>query len=681
MILRYGLDPTNRPEQSLERLIEFCEKASFREVMFLIHPEERSIGHPTIEESGPWVEWIVQAKEQLGQRNVKVSLNPWSTTYGAPRGRLLKPGQDFDMMVGETGVASRIGACPLGRAWQDYLIEYFCFLQREIRPVAIWVEDDWRLHNHGPDLGYGGCYCRLHMERFSKMVGAKVDRQTLLIRVLAPGKPDPWREEWIRLCGQSLLEPACRLADSLREVDPDARLGLMSSPPDVHSIEGRDWHRLLDVLSMGKRHLSRPNMWPYEEDIAIKNGPTVTRHTIANFDDPTDIYPEMESSPRCGQYSKSHQYVAWEMYHALLIGSNGITVNHFDNMGMNTFYDRGFGHALSQHKARFDALCSLKLNDRNARGVKVLFHPEVARAMHAPRQDTLACLRNRSETWSRVFYNLGISHGFTRHVGDNPDEVIAVSDQTLRAFENHEIEKILSRPLLLDLTSAEILMERGFGSQIGIKKIKQVTLEESAHSFEEICDPDPELFEGIKARMCAQRNARVFGEIEYDNQAQILTRTLRADLEERFPGSALFHNSLGGRVFSTMYPFTGVAQFFPAYFSVVRHLFFRELLFRMRGQGVTVASGSPFHLHSLKTGDGFLMAASNVTYDRVDGVTFCVSSRELKGKALQRLETDGAWERINPKVLCRGDIAEVRVDQDMLPLDSCIVMASSAGRA
>ena len=83
-------------------------------------------------------------------------------------------------MVGETGAVNSISACPLCPNFQEYLCNIFSYLARQIQPVAIWVEDDWRLSNPDKELGWGGCFCNLHMERFAEKIGQVVTREQLV---------------------------------------------------------------------------------------------------------------------------------------------------------------------------------------------------------------------------------------------------------------------------------------------------------------------------------------------------------------------------------------------------------------------------------------------------------------------------------------------------------------------
>jgi hypothetical protein len=698
IILRYGLDPFNGLDENLRQLETFIQESTINEVMFLLMPEERSSGHPTEELSQPWCDAIKQAQKMFTKHGVETSLNPWTTTYHAGRGRHLHEGQDFRMMIGETGADNGMSPCPLCEDWQKYLIDYFVYLTKEIEPVALWVEDDWRLHNHGGEMGYGGCFCEHCLERFAKMVGEEsVTREQVVAAVTAPGEPHPWRAKWLELAWAALSEPARKLTDALKAAKPEMRIGLMSSIPDVQSIEKRDWNGLMDIFTEeDENYLIRPHMPPYTEEPPITTTPCYSRQTIAELDRDADIYPELENSPRCGPYSGTHNYSIWEMTNGICYGARGITINHFDNMGMNTYYDRGFGKALGKQRERFDALMALKLDDRKARGVKILFNPDVAEhkwtgagasgggAKMYTGEDlskfqngggSLNDLQANSTEWSKVFYILGISHSFTRDIHGEKGDIFAVSDQTLRCYPDDEIEKLLSQNVILDLPSIEVLVQRGFGKLIGVNNVSRITLEESAYSLEEVEESFFGALEGgVKPRMCAQRCANPIGVLELAEGAEVLSTIKGAEFDEKFPGSGIFTNELGGTIHTTCYPL-GTAQFYMAYFNRVRQEYWSKVLFKMAaGKGSqTIAAQHPMHVHAHDIEDGISIAATNVVYDTTEQVAIQLPATEVEEKSFQILE-NSQWRNIQPEIEIDKNVATLTFDLQIKTLESAFIV-------
>ena len=650
-ILRYLICPTHHSGDRIEELAEFCCQARVEEVMLLFTAEELTDGHPTIEELGPWIEVAKKAKARLAQDGVIVSLNPWTTTFHVARGRRLKPGQDFRLMVGETGSEAHITACPLCEKWQKYICETFAYMCREIKPTALWVEDDWRLHNHEPEMKYGGCFCDLHLSRFAKMIGREsVTREALLENILAPGQPHTWRSVWMELCRDTLLEPAVKLRNAVQKASPSTRLALMSSNPDKHSIEGRDWDKMQDAWGLEPEFLTRPNLHPYTEVTALRTFPSVTRQTLANLRRPIKVYPELENSPRCGIYSKSKRYTVMECLESVCYGADGITINHFDMMGNGTNLDPEFATALAKPKAVLNAVASLDLDDESARGAAVLFSPQVAMKRHCnqgqPKE--INNLLNGSTHWANTLSILGISYGFVKKPVEN--RPIFVNDQTLQAFSDSEIKKLLGGVLVCDAQSVEILINRGFGEFLGVESVQWKTLNELGYGYEEISEGQASVYGVDNPRMTASRCSDKILVMQPQSGASVRTVIRTGSHKEVAPGTVVYKNELSGTIVSTAYPL-GQLQFYMGYFNVFRKIFWRELLFELSGQTeLSIAENHPFRVYRNKLEGKTFIGLINPTLDQVDKIVLRFGEINASPNAVKILFEDGQWQQADIEI-------------------------------
>lgn len=686
-ILRYTVDPVFHADDRIEELAQFCLSSRIEEVMFFFTAEELSLGHPTREMCEPWIDVACRLRDRLARDGVDLSLNPWTTTYHNPRGRRLFEGQTFTTMVGPNGVRSPVCACPLCENWQSYLCDLFAEWCRRVKPVALWVEDDWRLHNHGDELGFGGCFCELHMERFSTAVGQPVSREQLLNAVLAPGEPHPWRQIWLDLWRDTLLEPARRLRDAVRTASPTTQLGLMSSDPDTHSIEGRDWLALQTVLGRVPAFLTRPHLPPYTEDHALHCPPAVTRHTIANLAHPIEIYPELENSPRCGPYSKSRKYSIWECLHSVCYGAAGITINAYDMMGNGIALDPHFGEALAVAKDRLSSVVKLSVDDAQSHGVDVLFHPDIARRLHCPAPvpsrasfdpdanssaeiSGMSLLKEDSTVWSRTFFTLGIAHRLTS-VPETDGRPVAVSGQTVRCFTDAEIQKLLQGGLLLDGVAAEVLLERGFGRHIGIQSGRWRDLMDTAHAYEQIHEDDPAVFGLARPRMSAARSADRLFDMTLADACDIRTSIHRADHGNVCPGLVVYNNSLGGTVAATAYPLSGGQPFFMGFFNVFRRVLMQNLMFELASADapLAMAEDEAIHLYRVPTEQGTLLAWLNPTNDVVEGVRIKLGGIETVS-GVKLLREDGNWIDVEFQCDAKDDVMTLRLAVRTPPLDA-----------
>ncbi len=651
-ILRYLIDPGFEEAERIEELASFCRESLVEEVMLFFAAEELSPGYPTADELTRFIALGRRLKTRLEQEGVALSLNPWATLNHSARGRTLREGQDFRRMVGENGVESHLSPCPLCPKWLDYLSDAFARMAREIRPTALWVEDDWRLRNHDGALGWGGCFCAEHLALFSRKVGEPVSREALLAAVLAPGPPHPWRALWLDLSRETLVEPLRTLARRIREAAPGTQIALMSGSPDTHAAEGRDWGALQKAVAGEGVFLSRPTLKPYTQTHALGVPPGMTRLTWANLHGEVEVYPELENSPRCGAYSKSRAFSSWQMLHTAAMGSAGITLNHYDMLGNGISLDPAFGTMLAAQKARLGALAELKMDDRLAEGVCVLFKPEISRHTHtAPGAGSFSALSQITTAWGDAAFILSMAHGYATELPQAGAPVWA-NQQTLRALDDTALARLLAGPLLLDATAAATVVERGFGREIGLERVVPQRLAETAYAYEEIVAerfvsplPGPR-----KPRLSAQRCAPVFARLEPTPRAEVLSWVCNATHTRLWPGAVLFRNASGGVVATLACPVGEAAgQFFMGFFNVYRAAFLQALCFEMAPAAPQACvANAPMHVYRAPLKDGTLLAALNPTDDPLDQVVWKVEKGAFSGGSWFSLGSEGQWHPCHP---------------------------------
>lgn len=711
-ILRYYIDEGFHADARIEELAAFCARSQVEEIMLFLTPEELSPGHPSDAEIDAHIILAKRIKQRLQEVGTDLSLNPWTTLYQVPRGRTLRAGQNFRLMVGESGAMSPIVACPLCEEWQSWISSRFARLAHEIQPVAIWVEDDWRLHNHGGELGWGGCFCDEHLRRFSESVGQSVTREELLMALLQPGKPHPWRDAWFALSRESILEPLQRLTAAITEANPDTVTALMCSMPDQHSAEGRDWLRIKQTLGAADgRFLLRPHMPPYTPVRALRSTPAILRQTLACLPDAANsggienyIYPELESCPRAGVFSKSGRYIVWQLTEAALFGSKGIAFNHFDMMGNGIALDTAFGEHLRSAKAKLNALRALNIDDANAEGVQMLFSPQIAshiRLQQAPRlaagaqgalsmslQDpsqqvevgsdvaTVQQLVHNSVNWSETCSILGISQRLTTVIEPERGPIF-VCGQTLRAFNDDQIAHLLTGTLVLDAESVLVLLERGFGQYIGVERAHWNDLDANPYGYESICESNPAVYGLANPRMSAQRCANRILAMQPLAEACVRS-TIHSPLHAMIcPGAIEFTNNFNGRVISLCYPL-GKAQFYMGYFSVFRARFLQRLLTESPQQWPWTMVENGLRCQRTQIDRGTLFAILNPTDDLHAQASFRMSegapSATTASQSWLHLGEDGQWQKIVPRTEQTNSGVRYTFDVSMAALDSAFFL-------
>ena len=668
-ILRYYIDPGFHEDDRIEELLRFCEEGKVEEVMLFCNAEELNSGHVTEAELEPWFVMALKLKKRLDAAGIDLSLNPWTTTVHSPRGRLLKPGQNFTLMVGETGRDNGVTACPFCPEWRGYISRIFALMGERLNPVAIWIEDDFRLHNHGSQLGHGGCYCSLHLKEFAEMVGRNVTRKEVLQTILAPGKPHPWREMWLDLNNRAFLEAAVMLYDAVHQVAPSTRLALMCGLVDTAGTEGRNWHQLQDALGFEPAFMVRPTMSPYTEVWGMRKYPVYARQVVASLKRPLDVYPELESGPRHGPYSKGANYAAFELFGTACSGANGITMNLYDMMGCGTGIDPHFNKKLAEIKPTLNAIAGMHIDDDNSCGLNILFKPDIAGQIHSTSTKDPDGLFNFSAEWGKVAYILGIAHRYTTEV--TPERgTYAVSDQTCRGLSDEEIMSLLGGSLLLDAKAVETLHERGFGKYVGACPVKWHKLRKAGFAYEEIIEKDPAVYGLADPRVTAQRPAKIILEMTADRNAEIRSHIRRYDHQNMFPGSVIYRNELGGRIVSVAYWVgdhqAGEEWFYMGYFNNYRRIFMQRMLFEIAPQNQWLfGEDFPLQCYRVQTTEGTLLACLNPATDAAPRISLKVSS--LGKGCLYRLDETGRWQSAKETVTVNPDGSIQIISNDELP--------------
>ncbi len=521
-LLRAVIVPGYNEHEKIERLLRFCKEAKIDNIMFFTNGEELNNGHLTYDEEKVWIDLIGKAQKELEEIGVTTSINPWSTILHAARGRKLKEGQNFTTIVYADGYRDPVCACPLDENFKNYISEIFS-LCASVEPEVIWIDDDFRLHNHEPGY-WGGCFCDLHIKKFSEYLGEKVTREDFIKGMLEPGKPHPYRQAWLNVNRDAMIELAETLEKAVHKISPKTALGLMSSNPSVHAAEGRDWKGIFRALSGGKTSMINRPPLPAYSDFNPGNYlwafSWMSKGTQACVPEGTILYPELENFPFT-RFSKSHKSTRFQMLLALVLGIDGITLDLFDFLGNGINVQENYQDLLSKNKSFLEMVSDLDLRYEYQRGIKVLFSDKASYFKETIQGKEISEMQNDDEfAWSSLLSSLGFSTVLNGSCIQK-NEIVAISGQYLRNLSLKEIKDLFkNNMIILDALSASILYEIGHGNLAGIKRTNWVEHTKNIHSFEEITDGN--IYSGCKnPRISAQLATGNYLKIEYEEAAKI----------------------------------------------------------------------------------------------------------------------------------------------------------------
>ena len=178
---RFCCDPGFNDRREIASLRRFVREAQIDDVAVFCNVEELNTGHMTEEEQETiWLRLLCDVQAALAPEGVHLSVNHWHSLMHADLGKTLPQSQPFRRMVDMDGREADLCVCPMCERWQTYFAGLYA-RYAALSPHILWVEDDFRLHNHDP-LRWGGCFCPAHMREYARRAG----------------KPELTREEFVR---------------------------------------------------------------------------------------------------------------------------------------------------------------------------------------------------------------------------------------------------------------------------------------------------------------------------------------------------------------------------------------------------------------------------------------------------------------------------------------------------
>lgn len=159
--------------------------------------------------------------------NAGLQTGVWLSSLGHGGKLVSTVGENVDLpyqrMVGLSGETSEDSFCPLDDAYAENFSDWISDIARAGAKL-IMLDDDYRLSYRDNGLS---CVCERHMARYREMTGEDLTYEEIKARIYTGG-PNPYRDAWLKLRGDTLLDLARLCRAKLDKVNPDARLGFCS---------------------------------------------------------------------------------------------------------------------------------------------------------------------------------------------------------------------------------------------------------------------------------------------------------------------------------------------------------------------------------------------------------------------------------------------------------------------
>ncbi len=531
-------------DNMISELQDFCPKHGINEVIFMVNPEEFSEGILPLERVRQYAELLKEARLRLQEFYIKMSINVWATLNHMDRGRntnLLFP--EWTWMTDQNGVESTSTPCPLCKEWLEHISQTYA-IYASSKPHIIWVDDDFRYHNHLP-LEWGGCFCDLHLQEVSKALNREYTRQELVSAILAKGEPSKERKVWLEILGWSMVNAAASIQKAVHEVSPETRIGLMTSLAANHSAEGRKWYELMQALSGPHKPIARPHYGPYSDASPrdYVTGFLALKETSSCYPTDTTACPEIENIPFT-IFSKSSLETAMQITTSIVSGHKNITLELYDFVGNRSDLEPAYGEMLKRNLNYWNSIAEVCPPEGIERGVGVI-----------RRNDLSACIRTyKGEKISELVENtldglssiamLGLPICFERH------RVNIGFGQVWRALSPKEIQSILGGGVVLDGVAVRTLTEMGYSHLIGVESIGCFSNLDTAASSEKILLSGfkQPASNGIMTTTYGYSYPCLFEKLQCLDEAIVVSVFMDPKRQELTPATILYENEIGGRV-------------------------------------------------------------------------------------------------------------------------------------
>ena len=520
--LRYMLDPRANTPTKDEKLIEFVKKGKIDDVAFFINGEELNHSHLTKAETQLWLDAIKPLQKKLSEIGVTTSLNPWTTIMHSDRGYQVNPEIGFNTFVDIDGNKAQDMACPADPTWRKYLANTYA-QYASIHPRRLWLEDDFRHYNHSPLKLM--CFCDYHMQLYNEKLGKKETRAEFVKKMLQPGKPTKERQVYLDQARQEMIETEHIIEQAVHKVSPETDLAQMTSYPDWHALEGRDWDNLFKAQA-GKGHpkVARPHLPAYNEVAPLQYGryfEEYTRITAAFLGEDAELYPELESY----MYSpliKSTAFTAFQIITSALIGSQGILLNLFDMMGNGINDSWHYAEMLAQIKPFVNQLLENRLPIDHLRGIKVLVDQDSSYYLQTKTGKNVEELLPHEKNWASLLGAFGFATTILpiSKKTSLKNEVVAISGQLLRNLTNAQVTELVKNNfVLLDGESVQVLLDRKLGNLLHIEKAEWHPVRSNYQVFEQA---DGQTVDGVKSpRITMLQQTGNYLKIDYQAQSSV----------------------------------------------------------------------------------------------------------------------------------------------------------------
>lgn len=638
-ILRYYLPvqpyfDQDYTDKRFAELLSFCKQTKISAVMFYVALS------PDFYYVCDSVDYAQKVKEQmlpyidkLRTFGISYQLNFQNFMGSTLGGVNFSDKYDWENLVDHKGRESFGCGCPIGEKFRAHAGARLK-IWAETKPDVIWIDDDFRLHNHGTPIfaqlenesAYMDfyCFCDNHISLFNALKGYNFDREELVKEITKSGSPSPIREEYLDFLNQTMVDTARWIEQLVHSISPDTRIAQMTSFPDVHSAEGRKWEEFLPALCGQHTPMTRPHFGPYRETYprefinCYKMLSQSIKQIKSVYKGKVEYCPEVENT-RFTTWSKSAAATAYQLALSAFTGCNDVTLSLFDLDGGAFFDEPRYLSLLKDQRKLLDKLVNLDLADQDFVGVNIPTCQTSARKYLLRDGEGFEKLSGKQRNVENNLLLMGIPCAY-HSTNEQSIGLTALDEYSASFLTDEQLKDLLSKRVFLDGGATRVLIERGYGEYIGVNSAKLMPVIVNAEKINLFTRKD-----NTYIRIPSRIPVNCWFDLELLHSPKILSEFLLPD-GRVYPAMVTFNNSLGGKV--AIYP--AKDDWGDGFFNHYRTKLFKTV-FKDLDQSLPTIDVPCFTLCAVKRkADRSYILISNLSADK--SLSFSINGKKVKEK-------------------------------------------------
>ncbi len=439
---------------------------------------------------------------------------------------------DFGLSEGDTPGAF----CP----WDERFVKEFLKAITALAKTGvktIMLEDDFTLGG-GKFWHDVGCACDAHMAEYNRRAGERFEREDLAQRIFTGGR-SRWRNLWMELQKETLVELCQKIERAVHAIDPEIRIGL-SANGSSYEMEGVTIEELETVIAGDTKPFLRLTGAPYWKQ-AMTLAPCIESIRLQSVwcaGKGIELVTEGDTYPRPRLWVPAAHLEAYDM----ILRADGYThtiLKYMVDYNSSADYETGY---VSRHRS----------NAAHYREIERRFSGKQTVGLH---------LYEREMTFADRVFDGDVSIDSYGKIGYMPlasqwflnDNSIPITYEScdcplMIVGENARYvgEEELKKGAILDIQAAKRLMERGIN--VGIESMERVQ-----NPFCEYFEAEDQYtlasvpMEGVFYEATLKKGAIVDSEFIITEPGLGVIPPLGLDGKKRFPAAFFYQNEKGMR--------------------------------------------------------------------------------------------------------------------------------------